>query len=77
MEEVFHFYINYPPKSLNLCSEIQTPEQAISNPGNANLEFKNTQHRELKLDNMHIVQCIVECITLEVEVPQGKQIHSV
>ena len=74
---MLHLKNQNPPKSWNLCSEIQTPEQAISNPGNANLEFKNTQHRELKLDNMHIVQCIVECITLEVEVPQGKQIHSV
>ena len=51
--------------------------QALNDLKNANLEFKNTQHRELKLDNMHIVQCIVECITLEVEVAQGKQIHSV
>ena len=69
---MLHLKNQNPPKSLNLCSEIQTPEQAISNLENANLEFKNTQQ-----DNMHIVQCIVECITLEVEVAQGKQIHSV
>ena len=37
---MLHLKNRNPPKSLNLCSEIQTPEQAISNPENANLEFK-------------------------------------
>ena len=44
-----------PPRSLKLCSEKQKTQQALNDLENANLEFENTEHREPKLDNMHIV----------------------